>query len=154
MKLRLLRQTDLDIIFEQEQDPEACYRAAAVAKDPTDRAAFDAHFEKVLSDPSVILRVIEVEGQVVGHLAKFLLFGEPEVTYWLGREFWGRGLATEALKLFLKELELRPLHARVVVGNDPSIRVLEKCGFVKVGQERFFSEYRGEEVDELLYTLE
>ncbi|MFL5736099.1 MAG: GNAT family N-acetyltransferase [Actinomycetota bacterium] len=58
------------------------------------------------------------------------------VGYWLGKAFWGRGIATEALRRFVGELPERPLSANVAEHNVGSIRVLEKCGFVAVGGPR------------------
>jgi RimJ/RimL family protein N-acetyltransferase len=55
--------------------------------------------------------------------------GQREVGYWVGRDFWGRGLATKALKIFLEIEETRPLYGVVAVHNIASQRVLEKCGF-------------------------
>ena len=66
---------------------------------------------------------------------------EYSVGYWLGREYWGHGYATEALKAMLENLiedetetgKLLPLFAHVHARNAASIRVLEKCGFVLEG---------------------
>jgi RimJ/RimL family protein N-acetyltransferase len=75
------------------------------------------------------------------------------VTYWIGREQWGRGIATRALDEFL-EIELtRPLHARAASDNVASIRVLEKCGFSRVGTDRAFAEGRSEDTDEVVLRL-
>jgi RimJ/RimL family protein N-acetyltransferase len=75
------------------------------------------------------------------------------VSYWLGKEYWGKGIATEALGLFLGIIEERPLYARAAKDNAASIRVLEKCGFVISGCERGFANARGEEIDEVVLVL-
>ena len=80
-------------------------------------------------------------------------FGEPEVSYWLGREHWGRGVATRALSAFLAVETSRPLHALAAKDNAGSIRVLEKCGFGIVGEQRGFAEARGEEIAEFRFEL-
>ncbi len=51
------------------------------------------------------------------------------VGYWIGKEYWGRGIASEALRLYLVEELQRPLLATVAEHNTGSIRVLEKAGF-------------------------
>lgn len=110
-----------------------------------DREAFDAHWRKVLADERNVVRVIDVDGEVAGNIGSWEQDGQRFVGYWLGRDFWGRGLATAALAELAAELP-RPLHAWVASSNVGSIRVLEKCGFVKVGEHT-------NDVEEFLYEL-
>lgn len=152
--LREVRDDDLPIFFTQQLDPDANYMAAFTSKDPTDRAAFDAHWRKIRGDSEIVNRTIEVDGQVAGHIASFVQFGEREVSYWLGREYWGRGIATRALTAFLREYPTRPLHARVVKDNEASLRVLQKCGFVICGEDRGFANARGAEVEEYVLVCD
>jgi RimJ/RimL family protein N-acetyltransferase len=77
--------------------------------------------------------MIEIDGRVVGHIASFDLEGRRDVTYWNGREDWGRGIATRALQEFLQLEATRPNYAGAASDNAASIRVLTKCGFVIVG---------------------
>lgn len=152
----LLRDTtedDLPIFFEQQLDSDANYMAAFTAKDPTDKDAFTAHWAKILSDDTKINKTILLGEQVVGHLGCFERFGEREVTYWIGKEFWGKGIATKALSDFLIYVKVRPLYARVAKDNIASIRVLEKCGFTISGEDKGFSNARGEEVEEFILKL-
>ena len=152
----LLRDTtedDLPIFFEQQLDSEANYMAAFTAKDPTDKDAFTAHWAKILSDDTKINKTILLNEQVAGYVACFEQFGEPEVSYWIGKEYWGRGLATKALSDFLGYVKVRPLYARVAKDNIASIRVLEKCGFTISGEDKGFSNARGEEVEEFILKL-
>lgn len=158
--LRPLIDADLDIFFAQEQEPEAVHMAAFTAKDPGDRAAFDAHWAKIRALDTVIIRTIVVAETadsdlvgVAGSISKYEMDGRPEISYWLGRAFWGQGIATRALSLFLEEVTQRPMFARVAADNLGSIRVLEKCGFVQAAKERGFANARGEEIDEYVYTL-
>ncbi len=153
ISLRDVAPDDLPIFFEQQQDPEANWMAAFTAKDPTDHAAFAAHWAKILGDPTTLNKTICSDNQVVGHIAKFEMFGETEVSYWIGKDWWGRGIATQALTLFLQIVTERPLHARAVKDNLGSIRVLEKCGFAKIGEDRGFAEARGMEVEEYILML-
>ena len=111
-----------------------------------EREAFDAHWRKILADDSVIKKTIVHEGEVAGNLGSWEQDGRRLVGYWIGREFWGNGLATRALAEFVDLVSDRPLHAWVATSNVGSIRVLEKCGFVQVGS-------RTTDVEELLFEL-
>ncbi len=151
--LRPVEDADLPIFFAFEQDPEAIHMAAFTAEDPADRAAFNAHWARIRGNERIILRTILVDGQVAGSLAHFEMFDQPQVSYWLGRAFWGRGIATAGLAAFLKIVTLRPLYARAAKDNLGSIRVLEKNGFVVVGEDRGYANGRGEEVEEAILRL-
>ncbi len=153
VRLRELREEDLPVFFVQELDPDAIFMAAFTAKDPADRAAFDAHMAKIMADPSVVKRTILYQEQIAGNVMSFIMFGEREVCYWLGREFWGKGIATQALALLLEEVQERPLFARAARDNQASIRVLQKCGFTLTGYERGFANARGEEIEEAVLKL-
>jgi RimJ/RimL family protein N-acetyltransferase len=83
---------------------------------------------------------------VAGNVGCWEQDGQRLVGYWVGREFWGKGLATRALAEFVEEVTARPLHAWVATSNLGSIRVLEKCGFVTIGS-------RTTDVEELLFEL-
>jgi RimJ/RimL family protein N-acetyltransferase len=102
----------------------------------------------------VIARVIVVDGEVAGSISSWGDPDEREVTYWIGRPFWGRGIATSALEAFLAVDPSRPLHARVASDNVASQRVLEKCGFRVVATDRGFAEARSGEIDEFVLRLE
>lgn len=153
LRLRDVHADDLPMFFEYQLDPEANHMAAFTAKDPTDRAAFDAHWAKILADDSVIKRTIVVDGRVAGNLACFEWEGDRSVGYWLGRDFWGRGLATRALAAFLEEVTERPLYAQVAKDNLASLRVLQKCGFAITGEGRGYANARGAEIEEWVLTL-
>lgn len=153
--LRDVTEGDLPIFFEQQRDPAANRMAAFTAKDPADRAAFMAKWAKILGDDSITKRTILFGGQVAGSVSTFVApwSGELEVTYWIGREFWGMGIATKALAALLSEVKTRPLYARAAKDNIASLRVLEKCGFRITGSERGFANARGEEVEEVVMKL-
>jgi RimJ/RimL family protein N-acetyltransferase len=158
VSLRAVIPSDLPAIFTHQLDTEACRMAAFTADDPTDRAAFDAHWAKIFASDTVIVRTVVVRGEagaehVAGHIASFMRGEEREVTYWIGREFWGRGVATWALRLLLEEDGTRPIFGRAAADNKPSIRVLEKCGFVEARRERGFANARGEEIEEVVMRL-
>jgi RimJ/RimL family protein N-acetyltransferase len=152
--LREVSDGDLPVFWAQSNEPEGIHMAAFTAEDPSDRTAFDAHWARIRQDPAVVLRAVVGEsGEIVGHAAVFGPPEEREVTYWIGRQYWGRGAATAALRALLAAVPERPLHARAAADNGGSVRVLEKCGFVVTGNERGFANARGEEIDEVLLTL-
>ena len=145
---------DLPIFFENQLDQEANYMAAFTAKDLTNREAFTAHWHKILANETNIIRTIIFNEQVAGSVSSYEDEGRPEVTYWLGKEYWGKGIATRALKEFLASHNtIRPIYARVAKDNPGSRRVLEKCGFTVVGESKGFANARGQEIEELLLEL-
>lgn len=154
IKLREVEQSDLEAFFQFQLDPQANHMAAFTAKDPTDRAAFDAKWQRILADPTVVNRTILLDGRVVGSVAKFDMFEKPQVTYWIDKSYWGQGIATEALSQLLKEINQRPLYAQAAADNASSIRVLEKCGFKKIAVDRGFANARSDEIDEVIMVLE
>jgi len=154
IQLRDVEGEDLPIFFEQESDPAAVHMAAFTAEDPSDKEAFDAHWARISADETIIIRTILFEGRVAGHIVSFERFGDLEVSYWLGKEYWGKGLATEVLAAFLEIQKARPLYARAAKDNFASIRVLEKCGFKISGHDNFFANARGQEIEEVILKLE
>ncbi|HYE79125.1 MAG TPA: GNAT family protein [bacterium] len=144
---------DFDILFEHQRDPEANRMAAFTARDPEDRAAFDARMGRILADPAIVKKCIEVDGHVTGNVMSWVNGEHREVCYWIDRAYWGRGIATAALQALLAEIQERPLYAGVAADNAASIRVLEKCGFVIESQARGFANARGMEIDEYVMRL-
>jgi RimJ/RimL family protein N-acetyltransferase len=151
IQLRDVIETDLAIFYEQQLDHEATEMAGFP---PRDRDAFMVHWSKIMMDESIQLRTILFHGEIAGNIVCFKQLGEREVGYWLGKEYWGKGIATQALKEFLKMIETRPLYAHVAKHNIGSRRVLEKCGFTIAGEDRFFSEFFGKNIDEFILTLD
>lgn len=151
-----LRDTELDdlaLFFEHEQDPVAVEMAAFTPEDPSNHAAFMEHWQRLLTSEAITKRTILMDGDVVGHIASWTQDGDREVTYWIDRNRWGKGVATAALRMFVAEIDTRPLYARTASDNIGSQRVLEKCGFVVVGHERGYANARGEEIDETVLQL-
>ena len=145
---------DLPVFYEQQLDPDATFMTAFTAKDPTDREAFIAQWSKILSDETAVIQTILFERQIAGYVLSHSWFGEPEISYWLGKSYWGSGIASTALTMFLEKFEIRPLYARAAKDNVASIRVLEKCGFAIVGEGKGYANARGAEVDEFILKLE
>jgi RimJ/RimL family protein N-acetyltransferase len=142
-----VRDADLPSLFEHQRDPEANHMAAFPARG---WEAFVAHWDKIRTDATTITQTIIVDGQVAGNIGSWVQDGEREVGYWLGRAFWGHGIATAALGAFLHLVTERPLHARVAAHNVASLRVLEKCGFRVVRTE---CDPAGDGVDEIVLML-
>jgi len=152
--LRDVVEDDLPLFFDYQLDPGANHMAAFTARDPTDREAFTAHWNKILAEPTNIIRTIVCDGRVVGSVSSYEQSGKPEVTYWIGRAYWGKGIATRALTAFLAHTNTtRPIYARVAKDNVGSRRVLEKCGFRVIGEMKGFAKARGEEIEELHLEL-
>jgi RimJ/RimL family protein N-acetyltransferase len=136
---------DLPIFFEHQLDPDATQMAAFPARA---RDAFMAHWTKILSDETVITKTILFDGCVAGNVVSWQQSGEREVGYWIGKEYWGKDIATQALTEFLSHVTARPHYAHVANHNVASIRVLEKCGFTIWGESA-----PGEAVEELVLIL-
>jgi RimJ/RimL family protein N-acetyltransferase len=154
VSLRPLEASDLAIFFDHQRDPLAMHMVAFASRDPNDRDAFLAHWTRTSALPTVVHRTILADGAVAGYVAKFEHQELPEVCYVLGREHWGRGIATRALAMLLEEVEVRPLYASVAHDNIGSRRVLEKCGFREIARARALAEARGnEEIEEIRYEL-
>ncbi|MFD9485987.1 GNAT family N-acetyltransferase [Streptomyces sp. NPDC059991] len=150
--LREVRDDDLPVFFTHMSDPESVRVAAFAAEDPTDRARFATHWARLRASDDLI-RTVLADGEVAGHAA---VYGPPdhrEVTYWVDRAHWGRGIATAALSALVGLVPQRPLHARAAADNTGSIRVLQKCGFEVVGHDRGFANARGAEIDEVVLAL-
>lgn len=148
--LRPVRVADLATFYDHQRDPEAAHLAAFT---PRDKESFMAHWTKIISNPRVKVRTILVQGKVAGNVVSWSQAGQQEIGYWLGREYWGQGIATAALQAFLNQLQIRPLVAHVAEHNRGSIRVLEKCGFEFWKEGEGMATPDGELVGELVLRL-
>ena len=148
--LRDVTEDDLPVFFDFERDPVANEMAAFPARD---REAFVEHWTtNILDNDAGRKRTVLLDGEVVGNMLSWEQSGDTLVGYWIGRDYWGRGVASRALALFLAEVDERPLHAYVAAHNAGSIRVLEKCGFRIVRAQTI--EESGVRIDECLYRLD
>jgi RimJ/RimL family protein N-acetyltransferase len=130
VRLREVEPADIPVFYEHQADPES---VRLVGFRSRDRQAHAAHLAAIQIDPAVIIRtILDDGGEVAGQVLSFPREGVREVGYWLGREFWGRGIATAALGEFLGIDTHRPLHGVVAAHNVGSRRVLERHGFVVV----------------------
>lgn len=154
LQLKKTTESDLETLFLYQTDELSNHMAAFTSKNPNDKTAYMAQWTKIVKNPAINIQTIFVDEQLVGSVVHFDMFGETNVSYWIGRAFWGKGIATKALSLFLEMATKRPLHGRVVFDNIGSQRVLEKCGFIKIGTENEFANARNAKVDEYIYILE
>jgi RimJ/RimL family protein N-acetyltransferase len=152
--LRPVHDSDLPVFYRQLNDPESLRMAAFTPEDPADRQAFEAHWRRLRSAADVHARTVLLDGDVVGSAAVYGVPGEREVTYWVDRAYWGRGVATAALHSLLAEVPERPLYARAAADNTGSLRVLAHCGFQETARARGYAPARGEEIDEVVLRLE
>jgi RimJ/RimL family protein N-acetyltransferase len=145
--IRRVELADIEIFYRQQDDPVASELAAFPIRD---RKAHDAHWARILADPTVTVRAIVDDGQVVGNIGSFIVEGERNIGYWLGREHWGRGHATDAVRALVDEVAERPLYAHVAEHNAASLRVLTKCGFEVIGTHQD----PGDPIKELVLRLD
>ena len=148
--LRDVTEDDLPVFFTHQQDPDACRMAAFPSRD---KEAFMAHWARILADASVLKRAILLDGQLVGNIGSYLLEGKREVGYWIGKEHWGKGIATRALSAFLLLEPVRPLFAHAAKRNPAYKRVLEKCGFETIGEDSWTPTGGSEVVEEYVLVL-
>jgi RimJ/RimL family protein N-acetyltransferase len=132
IELRDVIEADLPIFFEHQREPEANEMAEFPARE---RDAFMAHWHKNLRNETAIHKTVVVDGRVAGNVVSWEQDGHREVGYWIGKEFWGRGVATTALRRFVDLVVTRPLYGHAAKHNAASIRVLEKCGFTPAPME-------------------
>lgn len=151
--LRGLLPEDLPILHAYEADPDARRMAAFNTGGSPSLADYQAKWARHLADPSVVIRAVMLDDELVGSVGSYLAAGERQVTYWIGRPHWGKGIATQALNLLLQQIEERPLYASCAGDNLGSLRVLQKCGFVIADQTKAFADGRGEVVTEVMLEL-
>ncbi len=132
VRLRDVVEEDLAIFFDQQWDPEANRMAAFPARE---RIAFMAQWTMILADDTIAKQTILCDQQVAGNIVSWDEAGAREVGYWLGRNYWGKGVATRALSAFLEHMQTRPVYAHVAKHNIASMRVLQKCGFAITSED-------------------
>jgi ribosomal-protein-alanine N-acetyltransferase len=152
----IIRQTelsDLETLYLFQLDKEANFLAAFTSKESANRESYIKKYTPFLSNPTINMQTILLNGTIVGSLAKFEIEGEAEVTYWIDKKYWGTGVATIALNACLTTEKTRPIRGRVAFDNIGSRRVLEKCGFLKTGTDKGFANARQQEIEEIIYLL-
>ena len=147
--LRPVTESDLPILFEHQREPEANEMAAFPARD---RDAFMAHWTKILGDETAVAMTVVVDSCVAGNVGCWTQDDQRLVGYWIGKEHWGKGVATRMLSMFLRLVADRPLHAHVAKHNVASIRVLEKCGFALCAKATGAPGEPADGIEELVYV--
>jgi RimJ/RimL family protein N-acetyltransferase len=151
VRLRPVEDQDLGVFFDHQADPVAIEMAAFPARD---KDQFAAHWAKIRADDTVVQRTIVADGTVAGNIASWEQDGQRLIGYWVGREHWGRGVATQALAQFVGQVIARPLHAHVAVHNAGSIRVLEKCAFRRDRVLEATAPTPDDGIEELIFVLD
>lgn len=147
-------ESDLDVFFANQLDEEANFMAAFTPENRQDKEAYFVKWKRLWKDESVHFKTIASGETVLGLVSKFVMHGDNELTYAIGKEFWGNGIASRALQEFLLLELARPIYGRVAFDNIASARVLEKAGFVKIGKDKGFANARGMEIEEFIYRLD
>jgi Acetyltransferases, including N-acetylases of ribosomal proteins len=150
VRLRSVEDRDLDVFFDHQTDPQAVEMAAFPARD---KVQFAEHWAKVRADETLLARTIVADGMVAGNIGSWQENGQQLLGYWVGRECWGRGVATQALALFVDEVSIRPLYAHVAVHNVGSIRVLDKCGFRRDRVQEAKAPAPDDGIEEFIFVL-
>lgn len=151
VSLRSVEQGDLPIFFEQQRDPEATEMAAFPARELEPHMS---HWSRVLATAGTTVRTIIADGRVAGNIVSWDHLGKREIGYWLGKEFWGKGIASRALAAFLPLIPERPLYAHVAKHNVASRRVLEKSNFRIISADATIPENASEPIAEFVLRLD
>ena len=151
--LRPTQVNDLETLFVFQLDEDANYLAAFTPENPSDKAAYLQKWTRLLEDSKINIQTILSKDTIVGSITKFEMNGDAEITYWIGKDFWKKGIATHALKQFLEIETTRPIFGRVAFDNYGSKKVLEHCGFIHIGIEKGFANARQKEIEESIYKL-
>ena len=151
VRLTSVEDADLAAFFDHQADPQAVEMAAFPARD---RDQFAAHWAKLRDDDTLVVRTIVADGVVAGNIGSWPDDGQQLLGYWVGREHWGRGVATRALALLVDEVSIRPLYAHVAAHNAGSIRVLEKCGFRRDRAQEATAPESEDGIEELVFVLD
>jgi RimJ/RimL family protein N-acetyltransferase len=151
VRLRAVEDQDVDVFFDHQNDPKATEMAAFPSRD---KDQFAAHWAKIRADDTTMQRTIVADGAVAGYIGCWQQDGQRLLGYWVGREYWGRGVATKALERLISEVSARPLYAHVAVHNVGSIRVLQKCGFRRDHVEEAKAPPPDDGIEEFVFVLD
>lgn len=154
IELTKTTQEDLETLFVFQTNKDGIWMAAFTAEDPSDKEFYMKKWTKIVENPTMRMQTIRFNNKIVGSVIHFDVMEETNISYWIDQPYWGKGLATEGLKAFIKDSIKRPLFARVAYDNYGSQKVLEKCGFKSIGQEKGFANARKMEIKEFVYKFE
>ena len=154
IKLTKTTVEDLETLFVFQSNKDGIWMAAFTAKDQSDKEFYINKWTKIVENPDINMQTIRFENKIVGSLVHFDMMEETNVSYWIDQQYWGKGFATEGLKAFIKDVAKRPLFGRVAYDNYGSQKVLNKCGFKLIGQDKGFANARNKEIEEFIYKLD
>ncbi|UAY54308.1 GNAT family N-acetyltransferase [Arachidicoccus terrestris] len=154
IQLHPSRQEDLNRFFVFQLDDAAGKMAAFMPKDHTDKAAYMEKYTKLLIDPTINMQTIFIDDNIIGSISKFEMEGHAEITYWIDRKYWGKGIATRALERFLALEKIRPIYGRTAFDNIGSQKVLQHNGFKQIGSDTGYANARQAEIQEFIYRLD
>ena len=154
IKLDKTTKEDLETLFIFQTNKDGIMMAAFTSENPSDKAAYMKKWTAIVANPKIKMQTIRLENKIVGSVIHFDIMNETNVSYWIDQQFWGKGIATEALKEFIKGSDKRPLFGMVAYDNVGSQKVLEKCGFKSIGKEKGFANARKKEIEEFVYRLD
>lgn len=132
VSLRAITADDFPTLFRNQYDPASATMAGVPRREEAD---FYERRAKTEANPANDTRAIIVDEEMAGDVVSWTDEGGRHVGYRIAQRFWGRGIATAALRLMLTEITERPLNADLLRTNLGSRRVLEKCGFRLLGPD-------------------
>lgn len=144
---------DLESLFVFQSNAEGIWMAAFTAQNPTDKDFYMNKWSQIIANPDISMQTIRLNNQIVGSVIHFDMMGKTHVSYWIDRPYWGKGIATQGLQLFIAGVAKRPLYGHTAYDNVGSQRVLEKCGFTLIAKEKGFANARNMEIEEFVYQL-
>lgn len=153
----ILKQTtkkDLNQLFLYQKDEISNQMAAFTAENPNDKEAYMDKWSKIIENPAINMQTIFMDDINIGSVLHFDMMGETNVSYWIDRKYWGKGIATNVLSLFLKKVGKRPLVGRTAFDNYGSQKVLTNCGFILSGKELEFANARNKKIEEFIFKIE
>ena len=160
--LRPWQLDDVDALSRVANDPDVARYMNHRFPSPYTRADAEAWIRLKLDEPAALHWAIDVDGALAGGIG--LIPGDLEhagnvaIGYWLGKRWWGKGIASDALRALtahaLATLRPRRLWANVMGANAPSARVLEKAGYVREAVlSRAIVDREGNAHDELIFVF-
>ena len=95
-------ETDLFLAIRDTRKMDRCVNPQRPPLGNSDQ--FNEHWESILNDLSVTVRAVQIGDELAGCISCFKCDGQDSIGYWIGRDFWGRRIATQALSLLLGEV--------------------------------------------------
>lgn len=151
--LRDFDDDDHDAVFAMMRDREALELVAFTADHPDDPDEFDAWLHRRRAHPDVTLFTVTEDGGYAGTAALFRTEADREVTIWLARHAWGRGIGTATLEILVSREPERPLYARAAAHNAAAVAILRRVGFAEVSRAVSFAPGLGRDAEQVVFAL-